>query len=193
MRKALVVGVAVVGMLAGTPGPAAGDAPGAGVFVGHEYAPLDQALIMPSLLCAEFNASGDDPLTIELDLTGTFHGLGVGNGTATFTGTTPYKANPEGTYAMGTDCLTPASVPGTMTLSFSDGTTTYSCTDDASAEYMRRGTTAITLDYSGSCNGMATDVLFTGGQEPCPPIGGCPTDPNASSLLEGDYVQIPVS
>lgn len=191
LRKALVLAVAVA-TLAASAGPAGASATTAGAFTGFEYAPA-ATLIMPSALCATFHASSSDPLVIEMDLTGTFDGDVIDSGTATFTGTTQYDANPEGTYAQGSACapLSEASVPGTMEVSFTVGGTTITCADDGTSTYERRGTTAITLTYSGSCGSVATDLIFTGGQEPCPPTG-CLVD-DFSSVVEGTYELNPLA
>ena len=195
MKRAVAATVALASILL-TAGPAQADAPGAGAFTGYEYPP-ESTLIMPSALCARFNASETDPLVHELDMVGTFHGH-PGTGTATVTATAPYYANPEGTHS-DDSCLTPAWVPGEMTITFTsslDGTT-FQC--DGDGRYMRRATSVYTLEFRGECDntGSAPDdaptyVLFEGGQEPCPPITGCPTDPEAGSVMEGTYEQTDV-
>lgn len=190
LRKALVVGAAAVATLAGT-GPAGADTDTAGAFTGFEYAPAS-TIIMPSPLCATFHASASDPLVIDMDLVGTFDGDVIASGTATFTGTTAYNASPEGTYSASDPCLgNIAAVPGTMELSFTVGGTTTTCTDDGTSTYQRRATTAITLTYSGSCGGVATELLFSGAQEPCPPTG-CLVD-DFSSVVEGTYELNPLA
>jgi len=194
LRRALVLGAAVVATLGGTTGPAGADTDTAGAFTGFEYAPASTLIPPPdSLLCATFHASASDPLVIDMSLTGSFDGDVIASGTATFTGVTEYDASPEGTYAQNSDCdpLSMAAVPGTMELSFTVGGTTTTCTDDTTSTYQRRATTAITLTYSGLCGGVATELLFSGGQEPCPPTGCLVT--SASSVVEGTYELNPLA
>lgn len=181
IKKVLVVSVAALSLLAGTAGPATATSPGQGTFAGLEYAPASELTNMATL-CAKFKADGGDPLTIETTIAGTSHGS-AGSGTAIFEGTTNYFANPEGTYS-DTNCSNQASVPGTLTVTFTPvGGATQTCS--AAATYERRATTVIEIKHTGptQCNG----ALWTlnGGQEPCP-ITGCVVN-DSSSVVEGVY------
>lgn len=182
-KKVLLAGAAAAAMLAGSAGQASATTPGAGVFTGRELPPASEFTFMPTL-CARFDPNLPDsgPLVHELDLTGTFHtGLPAG-GMARFESNAVYFANPEGIHTDAM-CLSPlGSVTGTLTITHPS----FSCTGPAT--YTRRATSAYELQYSAPCNG--TTVVFTGVQEPCPPGIGCPTDPEAGSLMQGDYAQI---
>lgn len=181
-------------------GPVSADEVGAGVFRGYEYAPHSELTFFPTL-CANFQPGTDPrgaefplkpPLEHVLDMTGMFHGA-VGSGTAHYTNNAnDYDANPEGTYAPGSDCLLETyAVPSTsMTINFAP----YACSGDGL--YERRGTSVYTLQFSGTCDntvtgqtGIPTNVIFTGTQAPCDPENGCVGNRTASSDLDGDYVQ----
>ena len=185
MRKALVIGVATLSTLLSTAGPALANAPGAGVFTGSEYSPSAE-FTNPGTQCVRLLASESDPLVHLLAMTGSFHGS-AGTGTATFTATDPYYANPEGTYE-DENCTVPGSVTGTMTIDFP----THSCS--GTGTYERRATSVYTLQFDGTCidgtNTYNTEVLFSGIQELCDPAGrGCVPGPDPDALLGGDYVQ----
>lgn len=182
--KGLVAGAAAGAMLLGG-SPAHADAPGAGVFTGRELAPDSTLYTPPITLCATFTPTTGPDLVHELALTGTFHGV-VGTGTAVYTNsTTNYDASPLGTFTAGTNCISaPFAVPGSMNITFGSN----SC--QGTATYLRVQS-AYTLQFSGNCSvGGDTQVVFTGVQEPCPPALGCPIDPDASALMQGDYAQI---
>ena len=178
MKRALITSVAAVSLLAGTAGPAAATSPGAGAFTGFEYAPDTASQPAPPMLCAQFVPTASLPLEIDMDWTGTHHGS-VGGGTAVFLNTsTSYYASPAGTFSNDA-CTTAYAVPGTLTI------TSGSQTCSAPATYQRSATTVIEIKHTATCNGAIWD--FDGGQEVCPPIGGCVVDPNASSIVEGVY------
>ncbi len=190
IRKGLLVTVAVVGMMAGTMGPATANAPGAGTFVGHEHV-AQEPVLNPATMCAEYAAGTEHHLV----MTGTFHGT-PGVGTATYTATENYAANPEGTYEAGGCPTSPAAVDGSMVIQFGPWT----CSD-TSATFERRLTSVYTLQFSGTCTNSATgqsyatQVTYTGVMTPCDPIVGCPVvHPNGSTefaqaLMEGAYQQ----
>lgn len=199
MKKALVAGVAVVSMVAGTAGPAAANAPGAGTFVGHEHVYEEAVLTNPATFCTKFAAGTQH----HLEMQGTFHGT-VGVGTATYTASQDYYANPEGTYS-DPNCTVPtdlAGVPGTMTIEFGPPLEPPVWTCSGSATFTRRATSVYTLEFTGSCNNTVTandedygtDVTFTGAMEACAPVG-CPvvhpdgSTEDAQALMEGEYVQ----
>lgn len=146
------------------------------------------------LLCAEFPAGTEHHLVME----GTFHGT-VGIGTADYTATESYYANPEGTWS-NPDCTGPYAVPGTMTIEFGPllEPPVWSCSGTGAFE--RRLTSVYTLEFEGPCDGdgqtdVDTQVTFTGAMEPCDPIVGCPvvhpdgTTEIADALMEGAYDQ----
>lgn len=202
-RASLGVVVAAVILLGAGPAQAAG--PGAGVFTGHEYAPnstlnppIPPDTSDPSLLCALFEPTADVPLVHELAFEGTFHNT-AGTGTARYENTThKYNANPEGTYDPTNTSCNPTqgtyAVPSTsMVINFSSvpAGTTYSC--NGSGSYERRATSVYILTFTGTCTSGTTSypttVTFTGAQVPCDPVVGCVTDPTASSVMAGAYVQ----
>ncbi len=175
MKKGLVAGAAAGAMLL-SGGPAQADAVD-GTFTGRELAPESELHVPPITLCATFTPTPALPLEHQLALT--VAGGVAPTGTAVFKNTsTKYDASPAGTFAEGSNCVgVPSGVPGTMTVTFGSNTCTAS-----NATYKR---TQSAYELTGNCGG--TQYTFTGVQEPCPVIGGCPTDPDASALMQGTY------
>lgn len=189
LKKALVPGMAALGILVSASGPAAATSPGAGTFAGFEYAPASDftpPAIPPAIppdtsaLCARFKATAGDPLLIESTIAGTAHGS-AGTGTANFRATTTYYANPLGTYSDDA-CTTSYAVPGTLAINFVAAVgASQSCS--AAATYQRIANSVIEIKHTASCNGAIWSL--NGGQEPCP-LTGCVVN-DASSVVEGVY------
>lgn len=167
---ALIAVVALV--FSATPAHADHDA---GTFEGTEDPPATEFTNMTTL-CAEFDpdlgylkedgtreTAASGPLIHDLTLTGHFKDQTATGGTAEFTRTTSYFANPEGTYA-DKDCTNPTGLSGMLTVTFGS----YSCTGPAT--YERRGTTVYTLSFDAPCDG--TMVQFTGDQTPFATMSG---------------------
>lgn len=165
--KAIVAGVLAAG--AGLFSPGAASADPVGTFTGLEYPGTDTTYPLPSPLCATY--------------TGSFsHVLQFAGGTATFTSSATYDANPEGLYEAGTNCLVPSrGVPGTLSV-----TGAVSCSN-VDATYNRRATSAYALTSTDPCGGSLLE--FVGVQVPCVPFAPC-SDPDAGSSMIGVYAQV---
>ena len=163
---------------------------GSGTFTGYEIPPSSVTLAAPPTVCATFHASASDPLIQEISMSGTFHSVS-GSGSATYTRTSNYWAGPGGTYS-NASCTTPATVRGSMTITFanwscSDSTATYQRlnTDD----YVLRFTSGVCDDTStGAIEAVVTTAVFTGTQLLCPPED-CSVHPEAATVMSGSYSQ----
>lgn len=170
-RAVLAAGLAAGAVLL-SPG-AANAAPVAGPFTGLEYPPTAVLYNQPSPLCATFDPLlvGSSPLR---------HEFAIPGGTATFTSSARYDANPEGLYPADSNCVG-ATVGVVGSLMVTAGVT---CTIEAT--YTRRATSAYALTSTAPCGGSM--VAFVGTQVPCVPFKPC-SDPDAGASMDGVYVQ----
>ncbi len=158
---------------------------GSGSFSGYEIPPGTVNFTNEQNLCAEFVASANDPLVHELTMSGTFHGQS-GSGSATFTRTSAYYLNPEGTYA-DEDCTTESTVSGSTTIDFEE----WDCS--GSGTYERRNEEEYTLSFSGTCDDTttmavettSTSATLTATQTVCSGSCGTGYPSGASSTIDG--------
>lgn len=169
------------------PQPVVTAADGVGSFDGHGNPTVGVTSGDDQAQCTEIPASPADPLTHELQLSGTFHG-GDGSGSATFSRDSPSYQSLEGSYADPV-CANPSSLTGTMTVVFEplrcSGTGTYE----------HRNVTDYTLDFEGTCDDtttgpvetISTNILLQGVQTVC--LEGFARPCGATSPISGTYDQ----
>lgn len=203
----IVTAAVALGAILVSAGPAAADGLGAGTFTGDEHAP-NSTLVNPPLpsLCAKFDPAlgpNPTPLIEDLDLVGTFTNstgavIYAGPATGTFTGnSTPYFANPVGTFSTQARCTAPGAVggdpvSGTMEIHGTAplaGSIRCPNTGTAAATYDRRAGVVITIKFTAGVpcavtsntgtpgTTVSSKVTFRGVEVPCL-TGVLPFDPN---------------
>lgn len=183
-------------MVLGAAGPASAE-PAAGVSTGSTNISVSNAVGVP--LCAQARSAA-----ITLDNTGTFMAQTAvyeGTSTATYTASTSFWFNPAGTFSDSL-CSVPYLVPGSLTVTGSNGTSSVSCS--GSAVYTRQAANAYVITTAGMANSCSVTVgatttpalsailTFAGNQDPC--FDGFPLplpDPcGVAPELVGVYAQV---
>lgn len=167
IRAAMAMGAVVTASLLVSMSPASAE-PAAGVSTGSTNVSVSNAIGVP--LCAEARST-----VITLNNTGTFMAQTAvyqGTSTATFTASTSYWFNPEGTFSDSL-CVTPYIVPGTLTVSGGSGTNGVSCSGQAG--YTRQAANGYAITTAGKANtctvngvtALSSILTFAGNQDPC--------------------------
>lgn len=167
VRATMAMGAAVAASLLVSMSPASAE-PAAGISTGSTNVNVSEAIGVP--LCAQATST-----VITLNNTGTFMAQTAvyqGASTATFTASTSYWFNPEGTFSDSL-CSTPYVVPGTLTVSGGTSTNGVSCTGQAG--YTRQAANGYVITTAGKTNTCKVDgvtalssvLTFAGNQDPC--------------------------